>query len=151
MTTLALLVGVSGSGKTTFAETLVARGFVRLSIDELVWARGGDWANLAPAVEADLRDDLLALLRAGRDVVLDYPLCQRAKRDHYRDLARDEGAEVDVYWFTAPPPVLHERVAARAAAPGPNAFPVSPAQLDAYLDHAQPPTPDERPIVIETA
>lgn len=73
VSTLALLAGVSGSGKTTFARTLVARGFVRLSIDEVVWARGGDWAMLAAGVEDELRGRLVALLRQGRDVVLDYP------------------------------------------------------------------------------
>ncbi|QLQ16794.1 MAG: AAA family ATPase [Micropruina sp.] len=78
-------------------------------------------------------------------------LCQRDKRERYRELGRAEGATVRLYWFTAPPSVLHERVAARAGRPGPNAFEVSAVQLDAYLDHAQPPGPDEHATVIETA
>ncbi len=147
MSRLALLAGVSGSGKTTFARTLEARGFVRLSIDEVVWGRGGDWAAEAPRAEDELVGVLVAHLTAGRDVVLDYPLCQRAARDRYRGLAADLGATTELFWFEAPREVLHARVAARASSPGPNAFPASPEQLDRYLGHAQPPEADERAVV----
>lgn len=144
---LLLLAGVSGSGKTTYARVLEAAGAVRLSIDEVVWERGGDWDALAPGVEDELRTRLIDLLRQGREVLLDYPLCRRAKRDAYRALANDLGARVELHWFEAPAEVLHRRVAARQASPGPNAFPVSTDDLDAYLAHAERPDADEQPIV----
>lgn len=36
-----LMCGVAGSGKTTVAQQLEARGMVRLSVDEEIWSRFG--------------------------------------------------------------------------------------------------------------
>lgn len=36
-----MMCGVAGSGKTTFAKKLEKEGFVRLSIDEDIWATHG--------------------------------------------------------------------------------------------------------------
>ncbi|MFG3225768.1 AAA family ATPase [Kitasatospora sp. NPDC048194] len=39
--TVVLMCGLPGAGKTTYARALVRRGYVRLSIDEVVWRRLG--------------------------------------------------------------------------------------------------------------
>ena len=36
-----LMCGIAGSGKTTYAKDLEARGYVRLSVDEEIWHRFG--------------------------------------------------------------------------------------------------------------
>lgn len=36
-----MMCGVAGSGKTTFAQQLEEAGFIRLSIDEEIWAING--------------------------------------------------------------------------------------------------------------
>ena len=36
-----MMCGVAGSGKTTFAQQLEKEGFLRLSIDEEIWAAHG--------------------------------------------------------------------------------------------------------------
>ncbi|MGB2992314.1 MAG: AAA family ATPase, partial [Paenisporosarcina sp.] len=38
-----MMCGVAGSGKTTFSQLLETEGFVRLSIDEEIWATNGRW------------------------------------------------------------------------------------------------------------
>ena len=38
-----MMCGVAGSGKTTFSQLLEKEGFVRLSIDEEIWATNGRW------------------------------------------------------------------------------------------------------------
>lgn len=82
-----LLCGVAGSGKTTSAQQLEPEGFVRLSVDEEVWARCGrhgiddepaDYAPLSAVAEGLLRERLEALIRQGRDVVVDVSFWQRA-------------------------------------------------------------------------
>lgn len=85
-----LLCGVAGSGKTTYAQQLETEGYVRLSIDEEVWAKSGrygidydpaDYAQLSAAAESVLRERLVTLIRQSRDVVVDYNVWQRASRD----------------------------------------------------------------------
>ncbi|MFB7113146.1 AAA family ATPase [Streptomyces sp. NPDC056190] len=41
LTTVVLMCGLPGAGNTTYAMELVRRGYVRLSIDEVVWQRLG--------------------------------------------------------------------------------------------------------------
>ncbi|WP_255398301.1 AAA family ATPase [Salirhabdus sp. Marseille-P4669] len=36
-----MMCGVAGSGKTTFSQQLEKEGFIRLSIDEEIWATKG--------------------------------------------------------------------------------------------------------------
>jgi len=76
-----LLCGVAGSGKTTYAKQLEAQGYVRLSIDEEVWARFGRYGidydpakypQLSATAEEALRASLLTLVEQGRDVVVDF-------------------------------------------------------------------------------
>lgn len=93
--TVWLLVGLTGSGKTTFAKRLEADGVVRLSVDELVFARHGRYgvdyheseyfAKEAPIVE-EVYARLGELVASGRDVVLDVGLWRRADRDAAKKL-----------------------------------------------------------------
>ncbi|TMR27320.1 ATP-binding protein, partial [Actinomadura geliboluensis] len=81
--TVWLLVGLTGSGKTTFAKRLEERGVVRLSVDEEVFRRHGRygvdfhesrWFELADPVAEEVYQRLGDLVKAGRDVVLDVGL-----------------------------------------------------------------------------
>ena len=69
------MCGVAGSGKTTYAKLLETEGYVRLSIDEEVWARFGRYGlDYEPALytghatvaEAALRQQLLVLIEGAR-------------------------------------------------------------------------------------
>ncbi|WP_346775363.1 AAA family ATPase [Bacillus sp. RO2] len=42
------MCGVAGSGKTTFSQQLEKEGFVRLSIDEEIWATNGRYGIDSP-------------------------------------------------------------------------------------------------------
>ncbi|MEU9749169.1 AAA family ATPase, partial [Streptomyces niveus] len=89
-----LLAGLTGSGKTTLARALAARGFTRLSVDEEVHRLHGRYgvdypedtyfAREAPAL-ATIRDRFTTELGAGHDVVLDHGLWQRQDRDGWRE------------------------------------------------------------------
>ncbi|MEU9403400.1 ATP-binding protein [Streptomyces sp. NPDC048242] len=79
-----LLVGLTGSGKTTYARRkLEPLGVTRLSVDELVYERHGRYGvdypepryfELEAPIVAEVRERLAELVAAGKDVVLDHGL-----------------------------------------------------------------------------
>lgn len=138
-----LLCGVAGSGKTTYAQQLETQGYVRLSIDEEVWARFGrygidydpaDYAGLSATAEDVLRERLVTLIRQGRDVVLDYSFWQRASRGRYRRLIEATGGTWRLIHLKVHPAVLRQRLDDRAMRFDANAaFPITHDTLAGYL------------------
>ena len=155
---LYMICGISGSGKTFYAKSLERQGVVRLSIDEELWP---DFFVLDPLLCAEhkavLKEQALAriksraanLIAAGRDVSIDMPFCKRAQRDELRAFAAECGAAPVLVYLKADLPVLKARLAAREGKNGPNALPVSPAELEMYWRGFERPAEDENPIVIE--
>ena len=138
-----LMCGVAGSGKTTYAQQLEMKGYVRLSIDEEVWARFGrygmdydpaDYARLSAAAEDVLRERLVTLVGEGRDVVVDFSFWQRASRDRYKRLVEAAGGTWRLIYLQVDPAVLRRRLDDRAERFDANAaFPITPDTLAAYL------------------
>lgn len=138
-----LLCGVAGSGKTTYAQQLETQGYVRLSIDEEVWARFGrygidygpaDYAQLSAAAEDVLRERLVTLVRQGRDVVVDFSFWQRASRDRYKRLVEATGGTWRLIHLKVDPVLLRQRLDGRAKRFDANAaFPITEDTLAAYL------------------
>ena len=138
-----LLCGVAGSGKTTYAQQLELEGYVRLSMDEEIWARFGrygidyesaDYDRLSAAAEDVLRERLVTLIRQGRDVVVDFSFWQRANRDRYKRLVEAAGGTWRLVYLRVDPAVLRQRLDERAERCDANAaFPITRDTLDAYL------------------
>ncbi len=140
-----VVMGVSGSGKSTIARPLAERlGWDFEEGDELHPA-----ANIAkmkaghPLTDADRGPWLLAVrgwingeLDAGRSGVI---TCSALKRA-YRDRLRRDG--VRFVFLQGAEAMIRERVKARTG----HFMPVS--LLDSQFDTLEPPTPDEDPIVI---
>ena len=132
-------------------------GYVRLSIDEAIWARfGRDGAHFDPqeyeehkaAAEEALRHELMRLMQAGQLVVLDYSFWQRATRDRYKSLIESRGYRWELVYLKAAPETLRWRLAARNALNGPNAVTVSEDLLESYLAGFEEPVGEgERTIV----
>ncbi|GIH77148.1 AAA family ATPase [Planobispora longispora] len=148
---------LAGSGKTTYAQALERRGYVRLSIDEAIWERfGQDGARFDPqeyedhkaAAEEALRHELVRLMREGRAVVLDYSFWQRARRDRYKSLIESHGYRWELVYLKADPETLRRRLAVRNALEGPNHVTVSDDLLRRYLAGFEEPIGEgERTIV----
>lgn len=140
---MVLLCGVAGSGKTTYAQRLELAGYVRLSIDEEVWARFGrygidydpaDYPRLSAAAEDVLRERLVTLIRDGHDVVVDFSFWQRASRDRYKRLIEAAGGTWRLIHLQADPSVLRQRLDDRAKRFDANAaFPITQDTLATYL------------------
>lgn len=154
-----LLAGVSGSGKTSYALRREDEGYVRLSVDEEMWARHGgeatfllggeEWKERAAPIERDLRERLAELVRDGQNVVVDGDFCTRTRRDDYGRLVSENGGRARIVFFDIPFEVAQERIAARdEQPPNPNAFPVDDELLAGYHTYFEAPAPDEDPIVV---
>ncbi|AUG76188.1 hypothetical protein CFP65_1289 [Kitasatospora sp. MMS16-BH015] len=142
--TVVLMCGLPGAGKTTHALGLERQGYVRLSIDEEVWRRlGGQDAGLVlePAaydalketVRAEQRLQLVELIRAGRDVVVDYSFWSRAAREDYKTLITHHGARWRLLHLKADRPTLEHRLHHRSRTRGPNSVTVPEPLLTRYL------------------
>lgn len=155
---LYMICGISGSGKTFYAKKLEQRGVLRLSIDEELWP---DFFVLDPLLSAEhkamLKEQAMARIKsraanivaAGRSVCIDMPFCKRAQRDGFRSFAAEIGAEPVLVYLKADLPVLKERLAAREGKNGPNALPVSEAELLRYWNGFERPDADENPLAPE--
>ncbi len=116
--TVYLLCGLPGAGKTTRAKELEADGKgVLLNADSWVCHLYPDDAEAAARderkglVEQVQWELVERLVGDGISVILDWGVWTRAERDRYRKRARDLGAEVRTVFVDAPIETLHERVA----------------------------------------
>ncbi len=115
---LTMLIGIPGSGKSTYAQTL---GKPVLSLDGIRQELYGDERELGSARETDrvLRERLEKLARAGEDAVLDATHVSAQRRSRMIRLARRLGYDRIVgVWFRTPIGVCLKRNRER-----PNALP----------------------------
>ncbi|MEU3741928.1 ATP-binding protein [Streptomyces sp. NPDC032198] len=141
-----LLVGLPGSGKSTYAQALQRQGVFRLSVDERMVAHHGrlgeDYpeerhlALLAPVVESVCRE-LVELVAAGLSVVFDHGLGTRAEREKYKQLVVGLGARWRLVHFPVEHSELLRRLAARGQAPGIGQ--ISPEALAWIAEHSEEP------------
>lgn len=151
MTKLVLTCGLAGSGKSTYAKSLEAQGWLRFSIDTEAWKLG----HTSHPLPKEIRDGIVArqriqlgqALSSGRNVVVDYAFYTRAMRDEYRDLGRVHGADIEVACFQVPRDELVRRLTEREKrSPGPDDVLVTEALLDRFIAGFEWPTLDETDV-----
>jgi predicted kinase len=152
-----LLVGLTGSGKTTYAKRrLEPIGAVRLSVDERVHARHGqygvdyperDYFALEAPVVAEVRDELIDLVSAGRCAVLDHGLWTRKERDEWKNLVQEAGGQPRLLYFPAPRDELLRRLEARNRREDANALTVTPEALQDFVDRFEVPHDEGEEII----
>ncbi|MEU0823201.1 AAA family ATPase [Streptomyces mirabilis] len=153
-----LLVGLTGSGKTTYAQRrLEPVGAVRLSVDERVHARYGrygadyperDYFALEAPVVAEVREELVGLIVAGRDAVLDHGLWLRSDREEWKKLIAEAGGRPRLLYFPVDRSELLRRLDERNRREDGNALTVTLEALDDFYARFEPPH-DEGEEVIE--
>lgn len=152
MTTLTLLCGLPGSGKTTYARQLEERGTFRLASDDWMVPLYGqhmprDVFDERLSVIRQLQWNLAAqLLQVGVNVVLDEGFWKRTEREQYRAQARALGAEVQLIYFDVPAEELRRRLADRNRNLPPGTFQIDDAALDLFITKFEVPAPDESAI-----
>ncbi|MET8855530.1 ATP-binding protein [Streptomyces sp. NPDC004579] len=152
-----LLVGLTGSGKTTFArKRLEPGGAVRLSVDELVHARHGrygvdyperDYFALEAPVVAEVREHLVELMGQGRDVVLDHGLWLRSARDEWSKLVKEAGGQPRLLYFPVGREELLRRLRERNRREDANALTVTESALNDFYERFEAPDGEGEQIV----
>jgi len=152
-----MMCGVTGSGKTTFSQELEKEGFVRLSIDEEIWATHGRYGIDYPTekieefqkdAERKLRDRLIQLIYAKQHVVIDFSFWNRERRDEYKQLIENAGGKCKLIYLKVHPDDLSERIKLRNNRIDANAFPVTEEMLTSYINGFETPN-GEGEMVIE--
>ncbi|AZB41321.1 ATP-binding protein [Bacillus sp. FJAT-42376] len=139
-----MMCGVAGSGKTTFAQQLEINGFIRLSIDEEIWASKGrygidfrpeEYEQLKEEAEEKLRKQMVKLLANQQSVVIDFSFWQRARREQYKKLIKEAGGEWKLVYLKVEPKELRSRLGIRNKRFDANAqFPITDEILRSFLD-----------------
>ncbi|MBL4644566.1 MAG: ATP-binding protein [Candidatus Pacebacteria bacterium] len=118
-TTLFILTGLPGSGKTTYAETLSKKtGATILSLDTEMFKRYGDDHHIEleireKATKYDLQQEIETLLTKDSSVILDYGFYKNDERIRYKKFAKRFGVNAKVIHITAPYEKLLQRVEQR--------------------------------------
>ncbi len=135
MSEVFLLVGLPGAGKTTYsARVLEPAGAVRLAADDAAGPPG-------------LRERLVRELAQGHDVALDLGLWARADRDEWKRVVESAGARWRMLYFPVSHAELLGRLTERARLGGPDAPPVTEADLDDFYAHFAEPTDEGEEVV----
>jgi predicted kinase len=152
-----MMCGVAGSGKTTFSQHLEKNGFVRLSIDEEIWATHGRYGIDFPMekmeeykkeAESKLRNDLVKFIHDKKQVVIDFSFWDRGRRDRYKQIIENSGGKWTLIYLKVHPDDLRERLKIRNKRFDANAFPISEELLTSYLNGFEIPN-GEGEIVVE--
>lgn len=151
MSTLYLICGLPGAGKTTLAKQLeVAHAALRLCPDEWIATILADPSDTAELDRLRAPVELLQwevakrALVLGIHVILENGFWSRAERAQFRAEAEALGARVELHYLEVSRDQLWARLEKRNANLPPGTFQVSEEQLDLWLSWFEPPTEDER-------
>jgi predicted kinase len=144
-----LLVGLTGSGKTTYCKrVLEPSGVLRLSADELVYARHGRYGvdyptetylDLYRPAVAEIRERAFRAVAQGHDVALDLGLWSRADRDDWKRRIEEVGAAWRLLYFPVSRAELLHRLAERNRMDGADSLRVEESDLDDFYTRFEEP------------
>ena len=117
MNKLYILCGLPYSGKTYLAKEIVKQfGFIQVSIDDILFAKGFDWDHfeqIGPAgwqsIFNQAFSDIKLALKEGKTVIYDSANQDRSSRNKLRTLAQEAGVEFRIIWLNIPLPILKQR------------------------------------------
>jgi predicted kinase len=129
--TVHLFCGLPTSGKTTFAKELAQNHkAIRFSLDE--WMIDLTDATIFDAEYGEMAEKLqelfwqtaVPLLQQGTDVILDWSLWNRERRQKWIGRITELGADYTLYYLNIPPVVLRQRLEKRNAELPPGVHPI---------------------------
>lgn len=148
--TLHMICGKIAAGKSTLAEQLAAPDNTVL-LSEDAWlaslyegeiATPHDYVRCAARLRSALAPHIVALLRSGQSVVLDFPANTVETRAWMRGLFDAAGAEHELHFLDVPDTDCLARLHARNA-DGSHPFAATEAQFHQFSAHFVPPSVDE--------
>lgn len=100
-----------------------------------------------PPVLAEVRDELVQLLREGRDVVVDHGLWRRKDRDEWKALVEAAGGQARLLYFPVPKQELVRRLNDRNTQGHANALLVTAEALDDFYARFDEPDGEGETVV----
>ena len=151
--TLHLICGLPGSGKTTLAKKIEAEtGAIRFCPDEWIKAIWGK----KPETEGNTYRDQIEqlqwnigkqILKSGTDIIIEWGTWGKDERDKLRTEAKILGSSVKLYYLKADKELLRNRIVERNKKLGKHEFKMPEVTLDTelnkYFESFQEPTADE--------
>jgi predicted kinase len=150
MSTLFMICGLPGSGKTTLAKELeISESALRFCPDEWITALLNDPLDI-PELDR-LREPVESLqweiakraLMLGTNVILENGFWSREERMRFRSQAEKLGAHVELRFLDVPHDELWKRLSKRNMDLPTGTFAITKEQLDLWSGWFEPPTPDE--------
>lgn len=150
MPTLYLICGKIAAGKSTLAKKLAARPLTVL-IGEDHWNSTlfpdeirtiEDYGRYSNRLRRAMAPHVVALLKAGVSVVLDFQANTIAVRQWMRTLIDESGAPHELHFLDLPDETCRQRLRARNAA-GDHPYQASDAEFDLFTKYFVAPTADE--------
>jgi predicted kinase len=148
---LHLVCGKIASGKSTLCAKLAAApGTVLISED--VWTKHlfgeemesvADYVRVSARLRGAMGPHVADLLRAGLDVVLDFPGNTQATRAFWKAAAEAAGTRLVLHWLDVPDEVCRARLHRRNAEGVHEFAGVTEAQFEVITSRFEPPQPDE--------
>lgn len=153
--TLHLLCGKIAAGKSTLARRLAASaGTVLISEDRWLSrlypgeiAALDDYVRCSGRLREVMGEHVVALLRAGLSVVLDFPANTLGQRRWMLGLIEAAGAEHVLHYLDLPDAVCKQRLTARNRE-GAHDFAAGEAEFDMITSHFVPPSADEGFVIL---
>ena len=149
-TTLYLICGKIGAGKSTLARRLASRA-PALLIREDHWTSNlfagdlktiEDYGRLSARLRAAMGPHVVDILRQGLSVVLDFPANTVKNRNWMRSLMTEAEVAHELHLLDLPDAVCKQRLRERNAR-GDHPLQVTDAEYDQFTRHFVPPGPGE--------
>jgi predicted kinase len=150
MATLYLIAGKIAAGKSSLARNLAGRP-ATLLISEDHWTSHlfadqldtiDDYRRLSARLRAAMAPHVVAILRLGLSVVLDFPANTPTQRAWMRGLIEEAGVAHELHLLDMPDALCLERLRRRNAS-GEHPFQVSDAEFAQFTRYFTPPSADE--------
>ena len=149
MSEIALLCGLTGSGKSTWAAERAKSGAMVFSSDQYMIRLFGHHmprevfdSRMASCMEL-IFEHANRLAALGVDVVIEGAAWRRTDRQLAAQRLAVSGAELTLYWFDVPLEELRRRLAVRNASLPRDTFEITDAMLTEFAGWFEPPTADE--------
>ena len=149
------MCGISGSGKTHYAQELEKTGYIRLSSDALIWEKAGPGLSNLPDYKQkqlfmesrrEILCHLASLLKSGKRVVVDATNCKYSSRNEIRRICSEVDVKPQFIYCQADKEVLWQRLSQRKGS-GPDDLIVSSEQLADYWEGFERPHGDENDFI----